>query len=58
MPVRIIIAVRVSKDIAVGNINGTSRLYFGGALLRALFFRSCLFLENVIFEEKQVLLYL
>ena len=47
-------AVRVSKDIAIDVINEAIRLYFGGALLFALFFRSCLFLEKLIFKEKTV----
>ena len=42
-------AVGVSKDIAIDVINGARRLYFGGALLFALFFRSCLFVVKVKF---------
>ena len=43
---------RVSKDIAIDVINEARRLYFGGALLSALFFRSCLFWEKVNFRRK------
>ena len=39
----------MSKDIAIDVINEARRLYFGGALLSALFFRSCLFFLKVKF---------
>ena len=35
--------VRASKDIALNVINEVSRLYVGGALLRALFLKSAFF---------------
>ena len=53
MPVPFGNLIRVWKDITTDVINEVIRLYFGGALLPPLFFRSSFFGEVISFRIKR-----